>query len=145
MPACGWNAAWCRCPRRSLDAGRWVISIGCSYVFIVGKRLSGRSSAIQCQPVPRFWVVAWGGDSLIATQGESADQSYWDRPTYIERDAGMYRAYYEVLDAGVQVLEYTVRINVPGDYQLPPTRVEALYQPDVFGSLPNGAFVVQPD
>ncbi|WP_322994877.1 alpha-2-macroglobulin family protein [Castellaniella sp.] len=134
-------------PVSQAQPGRWSVGD----IYRVQLRIHSREAtvwAVISDPVPAGATIlggGLGGDSLIATQGESADQSYWDRPTYIERDAGMYRAYYEVLDAGVQVLEYTVRINVPGDYQLPPTRVEALYQPDVFGSLPNGAFVVQPD
>ncbi len=48
------------------------------------------------------------------------------------------------MEPGERTLEYTVRLNVPGDYQLPPTRAEALYQPDVFGEAPNTPLHVEP-
>ena len=35
--------------------------------------------------------------------------------------------------------EYTVRLNNPGTFQLPPTRVEAMYAPEMFGERPNAA------
>ena len=84
-----------------------------------------------------------GRDSRLATQGEDP-ADWWDQPSFVERDAGVFRAYYEVMEPGEHTLEYTVRLNVPGDYQLPPTRAEALYQPDVFGSTPNAAVHVDP-
>ncbi|WP_322999756.1 alpha-2-macroglobulin family protein [Castellaniella sp.] len=120
-------------------------------VYRVSLRIHSREPVVWSvisDPVPAGASILGGGlgrDSAIAVQGESEDQPFWDRPTFIERDAGVYRAYFEVLDAGVQTLEYTVRLNTPGDYQLPPTRIEALYQPDVFGSLPNEPFRVTAD
>lgn len=119
-------------------------------IYRVQLRIQSQEStiwAVLSDPVPAGAAIlgsGLGGDSAIATRDESAGRPYWDRPTFVERDAGMYRAYFEVLRPGVQVLEYTVRINVPGEYQLPPTRIEALYQPDVFGSLPNQPFRVDP-
>lgn len=42
-------------------------------------------------------------------------------------------------------LQYTLRLNNAGDFALPPTRVEALYAPDMFGAAPNARVkVVQP-
>jgi uncharacterized protein YfaS (alpha-2-macroglobulin family) len=35
-------------------------------------------------------------------------------------------------------------LNNPGDFLLPPTRVEALYAPEVFGELPNAKVNVAP-
>jgi uncharacterized protein YfaS (alpha-2-macroglobulin family) len=37
-----------------------------------------------------------------------------------------------------------MRLNNPGTFGLPPTRVEALYAPSSFGALPNAAVVVKP-
>jgi uncharacterized protein YfaS (alpha-2-macroglobulin family) len=39
-------------------------------------------------------------------------------------------------------VEYTVRLNNAGEFALPPTRVEALYAPDVFGAAPNAKVTV---
>ena len=34
-------------------------------------------------------------------------------------------------------MEYTVRLNNVGDFALPPSRVEAMYAPEMFGEAPN--------
>ena len=39
--------------------------------------------------------------------------------------------------AGAHEIEYTVRLNNPGRFALPPTRVEAMYAPEMFGEAPN--------
>ncbi len=82
-----------------------------------------------------------GRDSAIATRGESeAREGRW--PSFIERSFGAWRAYYEMLPRGRTQIAYTVRLNNAGDFALPPTRVEAMYAPDVFGELPNARLQV---
>jgi uncharacterized protein YfaS (alpha-2-macroglobulin family) len=39
--------------------------------------------------------------------------------------------------AGRHVIEYTVRLNNPGRFALPPSRVEAMYAPESFGESPD--------
>lgn len=102
--------------------------------------------SVISDPVPAGASILGGGlgrDSSLATAGEN-QEDWWNRPSFVERDAGVFRAYYEVMEPGERTLEYTVRLNVPGDYQLPPTRAEALYQPDVFGETPNAPVRVEP-
>jgi len=41
-------------------------------------------------------------------------------------------------------VEYTLRLNQSGRFNLPPTRVEALYAPEMFGELPNDMIEVHP-
>jgi hypothetical protein len=41
-------------------------------------------------------------------------------------------------------VEYTLRLNQPGVFGLPPTRVEALYAPEMFGEIPNESIEVVP-
>ena len=48
-----------------------------------------------------------------------------------------FRAYYEFVPKGKWALEYTLRLNQDGAFNLPPTRVEAMYAPEMFGELPN--------
>ena len=38
---------------------------------------------------------------------------------------------------------YDIRLNQPGTFELPPTRVEALYAPDLFGEAPNATWEVR--
>jgi uncharacterized protein YfaS (alpha-2-macroglobulin family) len=45
---------------------------------------------------------------------------------------------------GSFTVEYTVRLNQGGRFELPATRVEALYAPEMFGELPNRPFEVAP-
>jgi uncharacterized protein YfaS (alpha-2-macroglobulin family) len=44
---------------------------------------------------------------------------------------------------GTWSVEYTIRFNNAGVFQLPPTRVEAMYAPEMFGELPNAAVQVK--
>ncbi|MCF8178464.1 MAG: alpha-2-macroglobulin [Sulfuritalea sp.] len=82
-----------------------------------------------------------GRDSRIATLTEDTrSRRLW--PTYVERTFANFRAYYEVVPKGRFSIDYTVRINNAGEFALPPTRVEAMYAPDVFGEVPNGKVVV---
>jgi uncharacterized protein YfaS (alpha-2-macroglobulin family) len=66
------------------------------------------------------------------------------RPLFEEREQDVYRAYFDYVPQGGWRLEYTVRVNNAGEFQLPPTRVEAMYAPDMFGELPNAAVTVDP-
>lgn len=83
-----------------------------------------------------------GRDSRIATMDEDkVGRRLW--PTFVERTFGFFRAYYEVVPRGGFKIDYTVRINNAGEFSLPPTRVEAMYAPDVFGEVPNGKVTVR--
>jgi hypothetical protein len=82
-----------------------------------------------------------GGDSHILTQGENDSSHLW--PAFEERTADSYRAYYDYVPKGKWTLQYTVRLNNAGRFELPPTRVEALYAPETFGEVPNAAMTVK--
>jgi len=43
---------------------------------------------------------------------------------------------------GSWTAEYTMRLNNDGLFNLPPSRVEALYSPEMFGELPNARMEV---
>jgi len=75
-----------------------------------------------------------GRDSQIATQGEKREGWVW--PAFEERRFDSFRAYYRFVPKGIWSVEYTVRLNNPGEFSLPPSRVEALYAPEMFGELP---------
>jgi uncharacterized protein YfaS (alpha-2-macroglobulin family) len=81
-----------------------------------------------------------GGDSQIATGGEV--RRGWVQPDFEERTAGAFRAYYSFVPKGKWRIEYTVRLNNDGRFSLPPTRVEAMYNPEMFGEAPNAPVVV---
>ncbi|KXU92645.1 alpha-2-macroglobulin [Caballeronia megalochromosomata] len=96
-------------------------------------------------PIPAGATILGSGlgrDSEAATSGEKQDRGAW--PAFVERGFDGYRAYYDYLPKGKLTVEYTMRLNNPGTFGLPPTRVEALYAPSSFGALPNAPVVVKP-
>jgi uncharacterized protein YfaS (alpha-2-macroglobulin family) len=82
-----------------------------------------------------------GRDSQIMSEGERREGWVW--PAYEERRFDAFRAYYEFVPKGRWTVEYTLRLNNPGTFELPPTRVEALYAPEMFGEWPNGRMEVE--
>ncbi len=96
-------------------------------------------------PVPAGAVILGSGlgrDSRMLSAPE--DQRPRVRPTYEERSFDAFRAYYEHVPKGTWTVEYALRLNQAGAFGLPPTRVEALYAPEVFAESPNEAMVVHP-
>jgi alpha-2-macroglobulin len=99
--------------------------------------------AIQ-DPVPAGATILGSGlgrDSEIATQGEKREGYGW--PAFEERSFEAFRSYYEYLPKGVVKMEYTIRLNNVGEFSLPPSRVEAMYAPEMFGEVPNGKIKVE--
>jgi alpha-2-macroglobulin len=95
-------------------------------------------------PVPAGSAIlgtGLGRDSTIMTKGEATKGWVW--PAFEERSFEGYRAYYEYVAKGSWSTEYTLRLNNRGLFQLPPTRVEAMYAPEMFGELPVPAFEVK--
>ncbi len=94
--------------------------------------------AVLSDPVPAGAVILGSGlrrDSAISTGSENSNKTV--APSFVERSFESYRAYFEYLPQGATHLEYTVRLNSVGQFYLPATRIEALYQPDVYGAVPN--------
>jgi len=95
-------------------------------------------------PIPAGASHLGGGlarDSAIGVAGSSEERL---DPTFEERPFDAYRAYYQFLPKGPTVVEYVIRLNQAGRFELPPTRVEALYAPEMFGESPNAAVEVRP-
>jgi uncharacterized protein YfaS (alpha-2-macroglobulin family) len=83
-----------------------------------------------------------GRDSSTVAAAEETEGAC--APVFVERPFDAVRAYYECLPKGVTAFEYVVRFNQPGTFQMPATRVEALYAPEMFGELPNEQIEVAP-
>ncbi|PHS23729.1 MAG: hypothetical protein COA84_10755 [Robiginitomaculum sp.] len=75
-----------------------------------------------------------GGDSALLSKGEKNEGWAW--PVFEERRFDAYQVFYRYVPKGEFSLEYTVRLNTKGDFNLPPTRVEAMYAPEMFGETP---------
>ena len=93
---------------------------------------------VVSDPIPAGATIlgtGLGRDSLLATQGEVREGWVW--PAFEERSLEAFRAYYEYVPKGEWTVEYTMRLNNQGLFNLPPTRVEALYSPEMLGEIPN--------
>ncbi|MFN2426014.1 MAG: alpha-2-macroglobulin, partial [Candidatus Binatia bacterium] len=78
------------------------------------------------------------------TQDDCEQASRTMHPVYVERTQESWRAYLRHVPAGHSRVEYMIRLNQPGTFHLPTTRVEALYAPEIFGELPNAIVKVHP-
>jgi alpha-2-macroglobulin len=89
-------------------------------------------------PIPAGATILGSGmgrDSQLLTRGEKREGWVW--PVFEERSFEAFRSYFEFVPKGSWVIEYTVRLNNEGTMHMPPTRVEAMYSPEMFGELPN--------
>ncbi|MFN8644612.1 MAG: hypothetical protein U0802_24220 [Candidatus Binatia bacterium] len=77
-------------------------------------------------------------DSQLAS---GASRDVWT-PDFVERRFDAWRGSFRWLPKGTTSVEYDIRLNQDGRFELPPTRVEALYAPEMFGELPNAAVEV---
>jgi uncharacterized protein YfaS (alpha-2-macroglobulin family) len=83
-----------------------------------------------------------GRDSALMTAGERRQGLAW--PAFEERRFEGFRAFYEFVPKGKWTVSYTVRLNNGGRFVLPPTRVEAMYAPEMFGEHPNPPMTTLP-
>lgn len=81
-------------------------------------------------------------DSAAAQSGERRIGLAW--PLYQTRDHTSFKSFYRYVPRGEFSLEYTLRLNNPSQFVLPPSRVEGMYAPEVFGEVPNAVFGVEP-
>jgi uncharacterized protein YfaS (alpha-2-macroglobulin family) len=66
------------------------------------------------------------------------------KEAYTERAFEACRFYYSYVPKGTWKTGYTLRLNNEGTFQMPPTRAEALYAPEMFGEIPNQTIAVNP-
>ena len=94
-------------------------------------------------PIPSGAVLLGRGLKRDSQLLDTGTNKWW--PVYVEYAADAYRAYYEYLPYKASWQNsYTLRLNQAGEFQLPVTRVEAMYAPDVYGLKPNDVMVVKP-
>ena len=107
--------------------------------------MSEQTWVVVADPVPAGATLlggGLGGQSALAVRGETARGAAW--LAYTDRRQGEFRAFYRFVPKGRWSVEYTMRLDNPGTFGLPASRVEAMYAPDWHAVAPNGDFVVQP-
>lgn len=101
-----------------------------------------RNWVVVSDPVPPGATIIGnlGGQSAIL--GAAASGGKGIQPSYVERGRDAWRGYFEWVPRGRFVTEYAVRLNGTGNFSLPPTRVEAMYSPDIRAQVPNKPITV---
>ncbi|MGE5084676.1 MAG: alpha-2-macroglobulin family protein, partial [Bacillota bacterium] len=85
---------------------------------------------------PQAWVVVEDPLPISASVLEASSA------TATERKEELVRFYFDWLPGGTQTVSYKIRLNQAGTYQLPSSRIEAMYSPDIYGELPESSWVV---
>lgn len=96
----------------------------------------------------RNWVViddpVPGGATVIGDLGgqsqmlaAAANDNEGVQPSYVERGRDSWRAYFAWVPRGKFTVSYVMRMNAAGRFNLPPTRVEAMYSPEIRAQVPN--------
>jgi uncharacterized protein YfaS (alpha-2-macroglobulin family) len=102
-----------------------------------------RTWVVVEDPIPAGASIVSGGSNQSALLSAKAEGgNAW--PSYIERGFDSWRGYFGWLPQGRTTVEYAVRVNGAGRFQLPPTRVIAMYSPEIHAFLPNPVMAVAP-
>jgi uncharacterized protein YfaS (alpha-2-macroglobulin family) len=105
------------------------------------KAQSPMSWVVVQDPIPSGASVLGSGlgrDSALLTQ-KNVDELWSD---FVERGQDSVKFYYSWFPRGEFTVEYTLRLNQAGVFQMPQSRVEAMYSPDLFAEEPNKAIQV---
>ncbi len=119
-----------------------------------------RNWVVVNDPVPAGATIVGdlGGQSKLLRQGEDNPGERFGaliggkayeidvgaQPAYVERGRDAWRGYFAWVPAGRFVVSYTLRLNNPGRFSLPPSRVEAMYSPEIRAQVPNAPVEVGP-
>ena len=96
-------------------------------------------------PVPAGSTILGSGlgrDSTMLTKKEK--EKGWASEVFRERTFEGLKVYFDYVWKGKFTVEYTLRLNNEGTFNLPQTRVEALYSPEMFGEIPNRTMEITP-
>lgn len=111
-------------------------------VHLAIRATSDMAYVVVADPIPSGATILGGAHQAGLLGAGERTEGVW--PAYEERTFTTYRAYFDVLPQGDQVVEYTMRLNQSGRFELPGSRVEAMYAPERYAELPSSALVVLP-
>ncbi|MEO8373643.1 MAG: MG2 domain-containing protein [Sphingomonas bacterium] len=110
-------------------------------VTITVEASAERNWVVVNDPIPAGATIIGdlGGQSSMlgaVTGGDGVE------PSYVERGNEAWRGYFAWVPAGKFSVVYTMRLNGAGRFNLPPSRVEAMYSPAIRAQVPNAPVVV---
>ncbi|MBF0516147.1 MAG: alpha-2-macroglobulin [Nitrospirae bacterium] len=112
-------------------------------VFTVDLKIDAQADmtwVVVADPVPAGATIlnrGLGRDSALLRKSQKKQQFTGAWEAYKEFSFEGVKIYYEYVPKGGLSVSYTVRLNNDGLFQMPTTRVEALYNPEMFGEIPN--------
>ncbi|MBF0487491.1 MAG: alpha-2-macroglobulin [Nitrospirae bacterium] len=118
-------------------------------VFTVDLKIDAQADmtwVVVNDPVPAGATIlnrGLGRDSALLTKKKQQFTGAWE--AYKEFTFEGVKVYYEYVPKGGLSVSYTVRLNNDGVFQMPTTRVEALYNPEMFGEIPNDKMEIKKD
>jgi alpha-2-macroglobulin len=103
-----------------------------------------RNWVVIDDPIPAGATIVGdlGGQSAALAAQVSGGEGI--QPSYVERGQDAWRGYFLWVPRGRFTVEYAVRLNAAGRFQMPPTRVQAMYSPEIRAALPNRLVSVFP-
>ncbi len=122
-------------------AGRWTRGDVMRVRVTVTPRAPAQWVVIN-DPVPAGATIlggALGGRSQLLAGNETGSGA---QPSFVERRGDAVHAHYAALGRAAVTYEYTLRLGSAGTFRMPPTRVEALYAPEMMAMVPNAPVVV---
>lgn len=136
-------------PLQQKTPGQWSVG-DVAVVLLDVEAQTDMGWVVMDDPVPAGASLLGRGldrdSGLLTEQAErfASWSGHWRTPDFAEYKQDGYRGYYARMGKGHTGTSYIVRFNQAGTFHLPPTRVEAMYAPEMFGLLPNDDVVVQP-
>ena len=129
-------------------------------VIISVQASADRNWVVINDPIPAGATILGnlGGQSkMLGDQGSLGDGTdtlardddgkLWEiqsgaQPAYVERRNDSWRAYFAWVPRGTFTVAYVLRLNTAGRFNLPPSRVEAMYSPAIRAQWPNAMVTV---
>lgn len=110
-------------------------------VTLTVEATADRNWVVINDPVPAGATVigSLGGQSEMLAEGGETEGS---QPSYVERGRDAWRGYFAWLPRGTHTVTYVMRLNAAGRMQLPPSKVEAMYSPEIRAAVPNQPMVI---
>jgi uncharacterized protein YfaS (alpha-2-macroglobulin family) len=87
-------------------------------------------------PLPAIRIPLPSGSTILGVNSELGLE-------YEERTETEWKGYPSYLTKGTHKIELSVRLNQPGNFEVPGSRSEALYSPEVYGRLPHWSMVIK--
>ncbi|ONF95081.1 hypothetical protein SPHI_27110 [Sphingomonas jeddahensis] len=112
-------------------------------VTIAVEASAERNWIVVNDPIPAGATIIGdlGGQSSMLQSGTGGEGV---QPAYVERGRDAWRGYFAWVPRGKFTVSYTLRLNGAGRFNMPPSRVEAMYSPAIRAAVPNAPVVVAP-